>query len=127
MVLQHKDLLPLPSQRVAAMFLLHELYRSEQPNGNPFSQFFVELLQPQVVDDRTVVGVVCGHALSSVEKWFLAHLLSSPSPKDVSSLNLSLSLSLSLSRCLFLPQLFKKTAAAIASTDPSSLQVIYIT
>jgi hypothetical protein len=101
MLLQHKDLLPLPSQRIAAMFLLYELYRSDQPSANPFAQFFVELLQPQVVDDRVVAGMECGHALSPVEKWFLAHLLTSQTPKD----------------------LFRKTAAAIASTDTSSLQL----
>ncbi|CAI8045303.1 CCR4-NOT transcription complex subunit 11 [Geodia barretti] len=101
MLLQHKDLLPLTSQRIAALFLLNEFYRSEQPSGNPFALFFVELLQPQVEDDRTVAGVPCGHSLSPIEKWFLAHLLSSLTPKD----------------------LFKKTAAAIASTDPSSLQL----
>lgn len=84
MLLQHKDLLPLPPQRVAAMFLLYELYRSDQPSANPFAQFFVELLQPQVEDDRTVAGMACGHSLSTVEKWFLAHLLSSLAPKDVS-------------------------------------------
>jgi hypothetical protein len=101
MLLQHKDLLPLSAQRVAALFLLHEFYRSDQPSGNPFAQFFAELLQPRMEDDRTVAGVACGHSLSPVEKWFLAHLLSSGTPKD----------------------LFKKTAAAIASTDPSSLQL----
>ena len=84
MLLQHKDLLPLPSQRLAAMFLLYELYRSDQPSANPFAQFFVELLQLNVEDDRTVAGMACGHALSVVEKWFLAQLLSSSAPKDVS-------------------------------------------
>ena len=84
MLLQHKDLLPLTSQRIAAIFLLHEFYRSEQSSsGNPFSQFFVELLQPHVEDNRTVAGMTCGHSLSHIEKWFLAHLLSSLTPKDV--------------------------------------------
>ena len=82
MLLQHKDILPLALQRVAAMFLLYELYRSDQPSANPFAQFFVELLQPQVEDDRVVNGVSYGHTLSAVEKWFLAQLLNS-TPKDV--------------------------------------------
>ena len=68
MLLQHKDLLPLPSQRIAAMFLLHELYRSDQTSANPFAQFFAELLQPQVEDDRMVAGTACEHSLSTVEK-----------------------------------------------------------
>lgn len=65
------------------MFLLYELYRSDQPSANPFAQFFVELLQPQVEDDRTVAGLACGHTLSPVEKWFLAQLLNTSIPKDV--------------------------------------------
>ena len=84
MLLQHKDLLPLTSQRLAAIFLLHEFYRSDQPSGNPFALFFIELLQPNVEDDRMVAGVACGHSLSPIEKWFLAHLLTSLTPKDVS-------------------------------------------
>ena len=72
------------------MFLLYELYRSDQPSANPFAQFFVELLQPQVVDDRVVAGMECGHALSPVEKWFLAHLLTSQTPKDVRTMTSSL-------------------------------------
>ena len=118
MLLQHKDLLPLSSQRLAAMFLLHEFYRSDQPSGNPFAQFFIELLQPHVEDDRTVAGVSCGHSLSAVEKWFLAHLLTTLTPKDV-----SLNDDIIITSLPFLSQLFKKTAAAIASTDPASLQV----
>ena len=89
MLLQHKDLLPLVSQRVAAMFLLYELYRSDQPSANPFAQFFVELLQPQVEDDRVVNGVSYGHSLSAVEKWFLSQLVNS-TPKDVCVMNSSL-------------------------------------
>lgn len=84
MLLQHKDLLHLSSQRIAAIFLLNEFYRSDTPSGNPFAQFFIELLQPHVEDDRTVAGVACGHSLSAIEKWFLAHLLTSLTPKDVS-------------------------------------------
>lgn len=82
MLLQHKDLLPLTSQRLAAIFLLHEFYRSDQPGRNPFSQFFIELLQPSNEDDRNVGGVAFGHSLSPIEKWFLANLLSFPAPKD---------------------------------------------
>lgn len=90
------------------MFLLHELYRSDQPSANPFAQFFAELLQPQVEDDRTVAGTACGHSLSTVEKWFLAHLLISLSPKDVGMVPATYtlcqhSLSLSSSRRLLLP------------------------
>ena len=65
------------------MFLLYELYRSDQPSANPFIQFFIELLQPQVEDDRTVAGLACGHALSATEKWFLGQLLNTATPKDV--------------------------------------------
>lgn len=100
LLLQQRDLLPLSAQRVTAMFLLYEFYRSDPPAANPFSQLFVELLQPAVEDDRSAMGLPCGHALSPVEKWFLAQLLSPSPPRD----------------------LFKRTPISIATLDPASIQ-----
>lgn len=44
MLLQNSDLLPSPSQRLAAVLLLYELFKSETPSSHPFSSVFVQLL-----------------------------------------------------------------------------------
>ncbi len=43
MLLQHQDLLPNPSQRVAAITLLHEAYRSDGCASSPFASIFIHL------------------------------------------------------------------------------------
>ena len=75
-LLQMRDLLPAPPQRLAAIFLLYEAYRAD-PSPNPFSLFFTELLQPSVRTDE-------GSGLSPVEEWFLCQLLATSIPRDVS-------------------------------------------
>ena len=82
-LLQMKDLLPSPAQRIAAIFLLHELYRSDTTSANPFISFFAELLQPSIEDDRVQMSLPCGHSLSSVEQWFLAQLLAPTLQREV--------------------------------------------
>ena len=157
-----KDLLPSPAQRIAAIFLLHELYRSDTASANPFISFFAELLQPSVDDDRAQMNLPCGHSLSAIEQWFLAQLLAPTLQREVereggregeigrerereeergrererereigreggrerdhqhSSTEKGELDSGSSSALLF--QLYKKTPASIASTDPSSIQ-----
>lgn len=45
MLLQNADLLPLPSQRLAAVLILHELFKSQDSqNFHPFSSVFALLL-----------------------------------------------------------------------------------
>ncbi|KAL5457229.1 hypothetical protein EMCRGX_G034474 [Ephydatia muelleri] len=102
LMLQHKDLLPLSAQRIAAIFLLYELYHSDPVSQNSFVQFFIELLKPSIEDDRESLGLPCGHSLNQVEKAFLCQLLS---PTAASR------------------GLFKKTPASIANVDPSSIQM----
>lgn len=82
-LLQERDLLPFSSQRVAAIFLLYQLYRSDAISANPFAAFFIELLQPSVEDDRAALGLPCGHALRPMERWFLAQLLAPSMPREV--------------------------------------------
>ena len=82
-LLQMKDLLPSPAQRIAAIFLLHELYRSDTASANPFISFFAELLQPSVDDDRAQMNLPCGHGLSAIEQWFLAQLLAPTLQREV--------------------------------------------
>lgn len=83
LLLQQKDLLPISAQRIAALFVLHELYRSEPGSSNPFTGFFVELLLPTVEDDRTLVGLPCGHMLSPVERSFLLQLLTPQTFREI--------------------------------------------
>lgn len=44
MLLQNADLLPSPSQRLAAVLLLHELFKPDSQNFHPFSSIFVQIL-----------------------------------------------------------------------------------
>lgn len=44
MLLQNADLLPSPSQRLAAVLLLHELFKPDVQNFHPFSSVFAQLL-----------------------------------------------------------------------------------
>ena len=82
-LLQMKDLLPSSAQRIAAIFLIHELYRSDTTSANPFMSFFAELLQPSVEDDRSQMNLPCGHSLSTIEQWFLAQLLAPTLQREV--------------------------------------------
>ena len=74
--LRMRDLLPSPNQRLAALSLLHELYRSDSTSTNPFSLFFVECLQPPASDSSK--------STSLTEQWFLAQILSPTLPREVS-------------------------------------------
>ena len=44
MLLQNPDLLPSPSQRLAAVLLLHELFKQDTQTFHPFTSIFVHLL-----------------------------------------------------------------------------------
>ena len=76
LLLRMRDLLPGPAQRLAAFSLFYELYRSDSATSNPFSLFFVELLQTE--DGH-------GQELSLTERWFLSQLLSTTLPREVST------------------------------------------
>ncbi|XP_065898324.1 CCR4-NOT transcription complex subunit 11-like [Dysidea avara] len=100
-LLQERDLLPQPAQRVAAIFLILELYHSEPVSSNPFAAFLAELLKPNIQDERTAVGLPCGHHLSPAEIYFIAELIQPSAPRDI---------------------LLKKVPAHIAATDVVSLE-----
>lgn len=74
LLLRQRDLLPSPPQRLAALFLLHELYRSDSTSANPFTLFFVQLLQ----SNRDNNG-----GASSTEQWFLSQILSPSLPREL--------------------------------------------
>ena len=75
LLLRMRDLLPSPSQRLAALFLLHELYRSDSASSNPFILFFVEMLQPSMEG--------CHQSVSLIERWFLVQILAPTLPREV--------------------------------------------
>jgi len=77
LLLRMRDLLPTSAQRIAALALLHELYRSDSYSGNPFNLFFAEMLQPTAEEGHGQVGMV------TMERWFLAQILSPAFPREV--------------------------------------------
>ena len=44
LLLQNPDLLPHPTQKLAAIFLLYEMYHNDPVAVNPFASVFVHLL-----------------------------------------------------------------------------------
>ncbi|CAG0918653.1 unnamed protein product [Notodromas monacha] len=85
-LLQHQDLLPNPSQRVAAITLLHEMYRGEIAKS-PFASVFIRLFNPM---DEVMRGAnkkleFAGQLpkLSLQERNFFSNLLMMPSSKEL--------------------------------------------
>nr|CAB3232181.1 CCR4-NOT transcription complex subunit 11 [Phallusia mammillata] len=87
-LLQHNDLWPGQHQRLAAVYLLYDMYRSEPVAANPFSSVFIHLLQPsteeKVTSSNLTYPATFGKilSLSTPEKAFLSQLIASPS-KDL--------------------------------------------
>ncbi|XP_071439537.1 CCR4-NOT transcription complex subunit 11 [Hetaerina americana] len=87
LLLQQSDLLPRPSQRLAAITLLHEMYRGEPVAMNPFASAFVHLLHPP--DDKEKSSTrrleYAGQLprLTVVEKTFLAQLITGMGGKEL--------------------------------------------
>ena len=68
LLIQERDLLPASCQRVAALYLLYDMFHPDLCL-NPFISFFIELLQPSTPDyDWTNSEVVSGMRLSLPEK-----------------------------------------------------------
>ncbi|XP_052211827.1 CCR4-NOT transcription complex subunit 11-like isoform X2 [Dreissena polymorpha] len=102
LLLQNRDLLPHPTQKLAAIFLLYEMYRVDQPiAANPFASVFVHLLNPPTENQEA--GQYDFHwaipAISPAEKYFLSQLISSPSK-----------------------ELYKKTPTQILQMDVGNMQ-----
>ncbi|KAL0279198.1 UNVERIFIED_CONTAM: hypothetical protein PYX00_000806 [Menopon gallinae] len=107
MLLQHSDLLPKPTQRLAVISLLNDLYKGESVVSNPFVSVFIHLLHPVEETDK-----VKGRRLSYAGN--LPHL--SPMERAVVSQLIS-----------GMSQVNKKTAKQILSSDPSHFHSVDIT
>lgn len=85
-MLLQQDLLEEPEQRLAAVTLLHELYRGESVENTPFANVFIHILHPP--EQQSNVGApkleYPGQLpkFSAPEKNFIAQLISDV-PKDV--------------------------------------------
>ncbi|XP_026278889.1 CCR4-NOT transcription complex subunit 11 isoform X2 [Frankliniella occidentalis] len=108
LLLQQPDLLPRPAQRLAAIVLLHDMYKGEPMALNPFTTVFVHLLHPPDEMGKTSMRKLeyAGEMprISAVEKNFLAQLVTSTSR-----------------------ELLKKTAPQVLNSEPSSYHSVDIT
>ncbi|XP_059150855.1 CCR4-NOT transcription complex subunit 11-like [Physella acuta] len=81
LLLQHRDLLPHPTQKLAAVFILYEMYKTDPVSANPFAAVFLNLLQetterkePNPYDLQSSIPPV-----SAAERYFLSNLVTSTS------------------------------------------------
>lgn len=102
-LLQQPDLLPTPSQRLAVVTFLHDMYKSDPVSSNPFAPVFIHLL-----NSSSPLSGDCGVTrlprLNQAERQFLTQLIAGQG-RD----------------------LVKKTAAAITTGDLANMTQVDVT
>ncbi|CAE1285985.1 CCR4-NOT transcription complex subunit 11 [Acanthosepion pharaonis] len=103
LLLQNRDLLPNPTQKLVAVFLLYEMYKNEPVVNNPFAPVFVHLLKAPPENQETIQQDLhwAIPPISSSERYFLCQLFTNP-----------------------VKEMFKKTPLQVIQMDVSNTQNI---
>ncbi|XP_066268363.1 CCR4-NOT transcription complex subunit 11-like [Branchiostoma lanceolatum] len=138
LLLQQHDLLPSPTQRLTAIYLLYEMYKTEPLAANPFAPVFAHLLINSPGDEKTATALP---PISNSERVFLSQVITSTArellkknprqivtmdvgnapPADLTGLQLALA-----ERQSELPHLSKAgLPCVIADSDPDSSQASF--
>jgi len=105
-LLQHPDLLPRSSQRLACVTFLYDMYKSDLVSSNPFAPVFIHLLNPSYDGlDPGELRFGCQlPALSPAERQFLTQLVAGQG-KDF----------------------MKRSPGSISKSDPSTVPAVDLT